>query len=139
MSSLVWTDPDPELEELKEDLALPLRLDSNGDLATIRGLPNLESALECRAVTHRGELVHRPDYGQDWEDMEAAPSVEQTWATIEARTLDNFRGEKRVDNLAVEVVQDPLEPGDTIVRLTGVARTGREVSADVTVVGAGRI
>ncbi len=136
---LLFLNPDPVIEVLKRDLAWPWRLDGRGDLATVEGVANLEAALEHRAITGKGEIPHRPAYGMDWEDMQAAPSVVETWATLEARLLEQYDRERRVEQLRVDVSEDPSVPGDVVARVSGFATTGQSASASIAVTGAGRI
>lgn len=137
--TLLFIDADPVLEVLKRDLAWPWRLDSRGDLATVAGLENLEAALEHRAITGKAEIPHRPEYGIDWDDMQAAPNVEETWSTLEARLLDQYSRERRVEEVRVDVSEDPSTPGDVVARVSGFAATGESASAAIVVTGAGRI
>jgi hypothetical protein len=136
--ALLFIDPDPVVETLKQDLAWPWRLDSRNDVVTVSGVANLEAALEHRAITDVGEIGHRPEYGIDWDDMHAAPNVEGTWATLEARLLDQYERELRVENVKVDVDDDPATPGDVIARVNGFASTGQSASTDIAVAGAGR-
>lgn len=127
----LFVDPDPELEELKEDLAWPFALNTAGDLATVRGKENLESALVARGCTPLGDLPHRERYGLDLEDCTGGPSVVEEHAIIEARLLEQYLREPRVENVTVTVVQDPAEPSDTVARVHGYARTGVPVDTDI--------
>jgi hypothetical protein len=126
-----FVDPDIELDALKEDLAWPLVLSTAGDLAAVRGIPNVESALVARAITGRREIPHRPQYGTDWEDLQNGPSIEEESATLEARLLEQYQRDARVESVTVTVMTDPNNPSDTIARVHADILTGDAASADV--------
>jgi hypothetical protein len=135
-SGRLFVEPDPVLDALKEDLAWPFAMDPNGDLRVVGGLQNLESALVGRAITGRGEIPHRPSYGIDFEDLQNGPSVAEEHAVLEARLLEQYEREDRIeDGVTVTVARDESEPGDTIATINAHAKTGQDVSAEVVLTG----
>lgn len=125
-----FLEPDPELAILKEDLAWPLTMTPNGDLAKVRGLGNLASAVSRRLITGRGHLEHRSEYGIDYDEFQNAPNLPEIHAVFEARTLEQMSRESRLQDVRVTVTADD---DDTIAHIEGSPRTGSAAAIGVQV------
>ena len=129
---MAFTDPDPELQLLREDLAWPPTLGSTGDLTTLRKLDNLEAAVVARAATTRGEIIHRPDYGlEDGGQSHGQPLFDEDLAGIEARLFDQYTRETRLQSVSVSVAADTETDGDVVATLRAVARSGQPIGITV--------
>lgn len=125
---MAFLDPDHELQVLREDLAWPPSLDPTGDLGTLRGLDNLEAAVIGRAATVRGEIVHRREYGvDDGGEGQNGPSFPETLALAQARLLEQFTRESRIESVNVTVEPDLDVDGDVIATLRATATTGQPI------------
>lgn len=127
----LFTEDDPTLAVLREDLALPLALDSDGDLSVVGGIANLEAAMTTRAVTELGALAHRPAYGIQLEEGQNAPSVEEERSLLESRLRAQYGREPRIEELEVSVFEDPSVDGDVVARIRALAKTGEEANTNV--------
>lgn len=128
-----FLEPDPERAAYGADLALPLALDPNDDLAEISGLPNLLSALPVRAITRRGEVPHRQADGLDVEDFQNAPNAPEQSAVMQARMLEQYGArEDRLQSVRVDITQIN-DDGDVRALITGTAIDGSAVVAEAVV------
>jgi hypothetical protein len=134
----LFVDPDPEIDLLREDLAWPFDLDETGDLRGVSGIPNVESAMTARAITGKREIPHRPNYGLDVEDLQGGPNCEEENSALEARLLDQYQRDPRIENVRVDVAVDEAEPADTVARARATLVSGQEATAEVVLTGSGR-
>lgn len=132
----IFTVDDPDVALFGEDLAFPFALTGTGDLATVSGQDNLVAALTDRAITRRGEIPHRPNYGVDFDEFQNAPAIEEEYVLLQARLLEQYLREDRLEAVTVDVVPDPSNSGDTQVYVRGTVRNGEGVAATIPLEGA---
>lgn len=120
---------DPVVAVLGEDLALPMALTSEGDLATIEGIPCLEQSVEIRAFTRPDELAHKPNDGIDWDEYSNSPNGDAEMFSLRGRLYEQYaQREDRLDSVTVDVGSDPSTPTDTVCNVSGVAKTGDAIN-----------
>lgn len=120
----IFVTGDPSIDILRVDIAWPFSLTSTGDLATVEGEENLESALLSRAIVSKGEVPHRPLYGAFDENKQGALSDDTTFAEQRADLLAQYNREDRVTNVKVTVAESAVQPGQTVGVITAGVRTG---------------
>lgn len=121
---------DPEIDLFGYDLAWPLALDGNGDLAVVSGEDNALSALPIRAITRRGEVPIFPNDGLDTEDFENGLVTDEERAVLQARLLEQYRREDRLTSVTVTPIDGDV-PEETVVRIEAELRSGRTAPVDV--------
>lgn len=128
---MAFLDPDPEMQLLREDLAWPLDLATDGDLATVAGLDCLEADMVGRAATRRGEILHRPDCGLESDEDQGGPVFEEVLALTESRLLEQYTRDPRIDSMTVTVAEDSDGSGVVNARIRAIAKTGQPVGVVV--------
>lgn len=128
----VFLEDDPIVAALGADLAWPLALDGNGDLAEVSGFENLLSALPLRAITPRGSVPHRPLDGFNNEEFQNGPMAEEENAVIQARMLEQYgEREDRLTAISIEIAE--TVEGDTraFIRANSIVGQAVDVTAEV--------
>lgn len=101
--------PLTDADRFGTDLDLPivdddeLLLTPTGDLRTRSGRGNLRLALQQRALTARGDLLHRPDYGGGLPEAVELPSTPAARSELGARVRSNALRDSRVREATVSV------------------------------------
>ncbi len=129
-----FTIDDPVVSAYLVDLVWPLTLTPTNDLQTVSGLENLRRACETRAITRLGEVPHRPDDGINFDEFQNAPSVLEEYAALQARLLEQYPRDPRIESASVDVLADSSNNGDVYVVCHIVARTGDSFSDPVPLV-----
>lgn len=101
--------PLSDADRFGTDIDLPLTdgdtllITPTGDLRTRTGRANLQDALTQRALTGRGELLHRPEYGgglPQGVELPNSPSARSQLASVVRR---NCLRDRRVQDATVSV------------------------------------
>jgi phage baseplate assembly protein W len=111
-------------ERYGRDLAVPLdpdavvRVTPTGDLPSVSGLANFSAAMQARAITSQGELLHRPKYGAGLLDAVEGAGTPGARARLANALRRNLLADPRVDGggeVRVSVVSgtpdDPTREG----------------------------
>lgn len=111
-----------EIEELVlfRDAVLPADVvvpTPNGDWPTVVGRENFRGAVLRRAVTSKGTMVHRPQYGGDLIDGLEAPTTPEELSARQVDIEENTRRDPRVGRVDVTAEEDTANPGRVLVRL----------------------
>jgi phage baseplate assembly protein W len=134
-----------DAERFGTDLDLPmvdedeLLISPTGDLRTRAGRTNLRGALTQRALTGRGELLHRPAYGGGLPDGVELPNTPAQRGEMASRLRANALRDSRVREVTVGVAagvnDDPNRAGMTLTISYTTALDGTEgesLSVDLT-------
>lgn len=94
-----------ETQRFLTDLALPddVRTSASGDWPTVSGRHNVRSAIEQRALTMPGELVHRPQYGAGALEFVESISSPAKRAELVARLRENLLRDDRLRDVGAKV------------------------------------
>lgn len=113
---------DIQTRRLGTDVALPLdpdgdiALTNTGDLATVTGVANLQTALPRRCCVSPGTLVHRPDFGGGLIDQVSAPVSIDKRSAIASDLRRNLLRDARLSEARVAVSRPAAGRGDLEVR-----------------------
>ncbi len=111
-----------EIEEviLFRDAELPastVQPTPSGDWPSIAGRENFRRATIRRAVTSKGTMVHRPEYGGDIVRAAERPAISEEFAAREVDIEENATRDPRVGEVRV-AVEESTTPGRVTVELT---------------------
>ena len=122
--SFIFLTGDPAIDIMGEDLDFPFALTSTGDLATVSGEENLESALLARGLVRKGEVAHRPLYGALEEEHQGSLADDTTFAEQRADLIAQYNREDRVTNVRVDVSESSDGSGKVVATVHAGTRTG---------------
>jgi len=115
----VPTPAELDAERFFTDLAMPgddgVLVTASGDWPIVSGRANLRSAVEQRAITMPGELVHRPQYGAGAAEFVETTSTPAKRAELVARLRENLLRDRRIGDVGARVA---VRDGQTEIELS---------------------